>query len=180
MSNSQQSTDEKSEQAARSSRNVAAEHQRGLPAFQSFPAAEREPRPRPSPRSQTTSSNPQAPEIPYSSTHQHDASNEPDGLPTPFVSFPRAPPTFRWGPPEGAPPVPPRPIPPPAPLPEPVPYLPPSSQYPDESPYAPPGQSSGRPHICEQCETGFARAHDLRRHEETHRVSDTLSDSAPS
>ncbi|KAG8688699.1 hypothetical protein FRC09_012770 [Ceratobasidium sp. 395] len=170
MSNPRQSTDEKSEQAARSSSNVVAELQRELPPFQPFPAAPHphEPRPRPSYQSQTTPGSPQAPEILHGSTHQHDTSAEPDGLPTPFVPFPRAPPRSPWAPPEGAPPVPPRPIPPPVPLPEPVPYLPPF-QYPGESPYAPRDQSNGRPHICEQCETGFARAHDLRRHEETHR-----------
>lgn len=38
------------------------------------------------------------------------------------------------------------------------------------SPYAPPGPLTARPHVCEYCDSGFARAHDLKRHLETHKV----------
>ncbi|CAE7158094.1 unnamed protein product [Rhizoctonia solani] len=38
------------------------------------------------------------------------------------------------------------------------------------SPFAPPGPLTARPHVCELCDSGFARAHDLKRHLETHKV----------
>ncbi|CAE6440092.1 unnamed protein product [Rhizoctonia solani] len=37
------------------------------------------------------------------------------------------------------------------------------------SPFAPPGPLTARPHVCELCDSGFARAHDLKRHLETHK-----------
>ncbi|KAF8608632.1 hypothetical protein BDV93DRAFT_602551 [Ceratobasidium sp. AG-I] len=35
--------------------------------------------------------------------------------------------------------------------------------------YAPPGPLTARPHVCDLCDSGFARAHDLKRHIETHK-----------
>ncbi|CAE6438994.1 unnamed protein product [Rhizoctonia solani] len=98
----------------------------------------------------------------------------------PFTPFPSAALDHRYAPPEGSRAQQVRPIPPPAYAPETsssyLPVPPPDAiRYPSglppgqPSPYAPPGPLTARPHVCEHCDSGFARAHDLKRHLETHK-----------
>ncbi|KAG9100755.1 hypothetical protein FS749_013052 [Ceratobasidium sp. UAMH 11750] len=207
MSSPQQPSDNNSERSSQSGNNATIDSRAELPSFQPFPAAAREARPRPSSRSQTTSGDSRAPEAARrgmrerealddtslpGSGHRTDAGNlvhrerqRTATLPA-FTPFPSAAPGSRWAPPEGVRPEPARPMPPPAFEPESMHYLPAyhgdaarySSGLPGQpSPYAPPGPLTARPHVCEHCETGFARAHDLRRHLETHKVGGAFSDS---
>ncbi|EUC60353.1 C2H2-type zinc-finger protein [Rhizoctonia solani AG-3 Rhs1AP] len=168
-----------------------------IPPFQAFPAA-RDSRPRPDTGHAPPQQVPGAASAAYGSSHDyqtgdderiHQSShpNSTKDLPQrerqrtatlpPFTPFPSAASDHRYAPPEGARAQQVRPIPPPAYAPEtsssylPVPPpdairgLPPGQP----SPYAPPGPLTARPHVCEHCDSGFARAHDLKRHLETHR-----------
>ncbi|CAE6356816.1 unnamed protein product [Rhizoctonia solani] len=167
-----------------------------LPPFQSFPAA-RDSRSRPNPGNAPSQQDPavahgssqryQTVDDPnirrssYSSSTDDPTYRERQRTTTlpEFTPFPSASPSHRYAPPEGAraPQI--RPIPPPAYVPETsTSYLPvpppdvirvPSGLPPGQpSPYAPPGPLTARPHVCEHCDSGFARAHDLKRHLETH------------
>ncbi|KAG8764164.1 hypothetical protein FRC11_003020 [Ceratobasidium sp. 423] len=99
-----------------------------------------------------------------------------------FTPFPAASPGHRYAPPEESRAKQALPIPPPAYAPETsssyLPVPPPDAiRYPSglppgqPSPYAPPGPLTARPHVCEHCDSGFARAHDLKRHLETHKFT---------
>ncbi|KAF8609040.1 hypothetical protein BDV93DRAFT_504498 [Ceratobasidium sp. AG-I] len=181
MSHSQQSTNDSERDGSRSNIEQFNEAPNQLPAFQSFPAA-RNVQPRPTPGYQAASA-PAADDVNVHGSRHGTAAQELLGrqrqrtvtLPA-FTPFPAASPSSRYAPPEGARAAPPRPIPTP-PLSADLPNYPgegiryPSNLIPGQpSPFAPPGPLTARPHVCEHCETGFARAHDLKRHMDTHKA----------
>ncbi|CUA66618.1 hypothetical protein RSOLAG22IIIB_00059 [Rhizoctonia solani] len=168
-----------------------------LPPFQAFPAA-RDSRARPNSGHAPPQQSPGSTSVAHGSSHRYrDAENENTrhsssikdlpqrGQPRtatlpPFTPFPSAASDHRYAPPEGSRAQEVRPVPLPAYAPETtsnfLPVPPPDAiRYPSglppgqPSPYAPPGPLTARPHVCEHCDSGFARAHDLKRHLETHK-----------
>ncbi|KAJ1304820.1 hypothetical protein OPQ81_005955 [Rhizoctonia solani] len=151
-----------------------------LPPFQSFPAAP-ESRTRPNSGHAPPQQNPDVTSVAQGSSHRHQATDDRTAALPAFTPFPAASPGHRYAPPEGSRAQQAQPIPLPPYVPETgssyFPGPPPPMRFgiqvdspPGQpSPYAPPGPLTARPHVCEHCDSGFARAHDLKRHLETHK-----------